>query len=315
VKRFTAVVRWSFAALVPGEVVLVLCAAGGVRMPSAVLVAMESAALASMTAMVVLLRLDHRRHRRDGLGPRPAFLAAIVDTVPAPVRRLTAHEFVLTSSLLRWALRRGPHGVREEDLPVPYAAGQTAFMYGIFFVCLVETVALAFLIPWPVVHAVTLVLDIWGCCFVVGLHASCVVRPHVVGADGSLRLRYGALLDIRIPAHRIAAVRLDRKFPQSGPAAVDDDGVADLAVGGQTTITVELSEPVRYVRVLGKPAVARAFRFYADDSGPVVAALRAARGPARHAPTVPVPESGGRLSEGRSNPVPGREGAGPDRTR
>ncbi|MFB7494435.1 hypothetical protein ACFC09_06950 [Streptomyces sp. NPDC056161] len=290
-------VRWSVAALVPGEAVLVLCVAGGVRIPSAVRLAVESAALAVLAATVALIRLDHRRHRRDGLDRRSAFRAAVGDTVPATVRRLTAHEVFLSTSLLRWVFRRGPHGVREGDLPVPYAAGQTAMMYGFFFVCVVETVALALLIPWPVVHAVTLVLDLWGCYFVVALHASCVVRPHVIGADGSLRLRYGALLDVRIPADRIAAVRLDRKFPQSRAGAVDGNGVAELAVGGQTTITVELTEPVRYVRALGKPAAARAFRFYADDCGPAVAALRAG-GPSAGAVRVPVADGGGPNARG-----------------
>lgn len=148
-------------------------------------------------------------------------------------------------------------------------------MYGLLFVCIVETVALAFLTPWPVVHIATLVLDIWGCYFLLALHASCVVRPHVIGADGSLRLRYGALLDIRIPADRIASVRLDRRFPNGKLAAADESGVADVAVAGLTTVTVELTEPVRCVRVLGTHAEARAFRFYADDPVPAVAALRA----------------------------------------
>ncbi|MGI5441092.1 hypothetical protein ACQEV4_28055 [Streptomyces shenzhenensis] len=275
-KTLRRVVRWSFAVLVPGELVLVLCLAGGVRIPVAVRPALESAALALVAAAITLFCLDRRRHRRDGLDRRAAFLAAIADTVPAPVRRLAAHELVLSASLLRWVFRRGSHGVRDGDLPVRYAAGQTAVLFGFLFVCVVETVALALLIPWPMVHAVTLVLDIWGCYFILALHASCVVRPHVIGADGSLRLRYGALVDIRIPADRIASVRPDRKFPESRLAAVDENGVADLAVGSQTTVTVELTEPVRYVRVLGRPAEARAFRFYADDAAPAVAALRAA---------------------------------------
>ncbi|MFC9912434.1 hypothetical protein [Streptomyces sp. NPDC127197] len=274
-KALRKAVRWSFATLVPGELMLVLCVVGGVRTAPAVRLAVELTVLALMAAATALLSLDYRRHRRDGLERGPAFRAAIADTVPAPVRKLTAHEVFLSTSFLRWVTRRGPHGVREGDLPIPYASGQTAVMYGFFFVCVVETVALAFLIPWPVVHAVTLVLDIWGCYFVIALHASCVVRPHVIGADGSLRLRYGALLDIRIPADRIASVRLDRKFPHGKLAVVDENGVADMAVDGQTTVTVELTEPVRYVRALGKPAEARTFRFYADDPASAVASLRA----------------------------------------
>ncbi|WP_315882617.1 hypothetical protein [Streptomyces sp. P17] len=268
--------RWSFAALVPGEVLLILCLAGGVAIPPAARLAMEPAVLTVLIAGSALLSLDYRRHRREGLDRHPALLAALADIVPALVRKLTAHEVFLSTSFLRWVTRRGPHGVRDGDQAVPYAPGQTAVMFGFFFVCVVETVALAFLIPWPVVHAVTLVLDIWGCYFVLALHASCVVRPHVIGPDGSLRLRYGALLDIRIPAGRIASVRQDRKYPESKLGAVDENGVCDLAVGGQTTVTVELTEPARYIRALGRPAEARTFRFHAEDPASAVAALRSA---------------------------------------
>nr|WP_237694127.1 hypothetical protein [Streptomyces sp. SID2888] len=200
----------------------------------------------------------------------------------------------MVAGLLRWVSRRGPQGVPAGDLPVPYAPAQAATLYGFLFVCVVETVALAFLIPWPVVHAIALVVDVWGCFLVVALHASCVVRPHVVGADGSLRLRYGALLDIRIPADRIASARCDRRFPEAGPGAADENGIAQLAVGGQTTITVELTEPVGYTRVLGRPAEARVFRFYADDPAPVVAALRAGGRAAPGGSTAQTPGPSGR---------------------
>lgn len=274
-KALRKAVRWAFAALAPCELVIFMCVIGGVRVAPVVWLAVELAVLALMAGATALLFLDYWRHRHEGLHRRSAFLAAIADSVPASVRKLIAHEITLSTSFLRWVTRRGPHGVRGGELPVPYAPGQTATMYGLLFVCIVETVALAYLIPWPVVHAATLVLDIWGCYFLIALHASCVVRPHVIGADGSLRLRYGVLLDIRIPADRIASVHLDRRFPNGKLAAADESGVADVAVAGLTTVTVELTEPVRYVRVLGKPAEAGAFRFYADDPVSAVAALRA----------------------------------------
>ncbi|MER6528907.1 hypothetical protein [Streptomyces sp. NPDC001508] len=275
-KALRRAVRWGFATLAPCEVVIVLCVAGGVRVAPAVWLAAELAVLVLMAGATALVVLDYRRHRRTGLHRRSAFLAAIADSVPVSVRKLISHEITLATSLLRWVTRRGPHGVRDGDHLVPYAPAQSATMYGLLFVCVVETVALACVIPWPVVHAVTLVLDLWGCYFLLALHTSCVVRPHVIGADGALRLRYGALLDIRVPADRIACARVDRRFPDGKPAAADASGVADLAVAGLTTVTVELTEPVRYVRVLGKQAEARAFRFYADDPVSAVAALRAA---------------------------------------
>ncbi|MEU6105813.1 hypothetical protein [Streptomyces flaveolus] len=268
-------VRWGFIAIAPCELAIFMCAVGGVRVAPAAWLAMELGVLALMAGATALFFSDYRRHRREDLHPRSAFLTAIADSVPASARKLISHEITLATSLLRWATRRGPHGVRGGDQAVPYASAQTATMYGLLCVCIVETIALAYLIPWPVVHVTTLFLDIWGCYFLLALHASCVVRPHVIGADGSLRLRYGALLDIHIPAHRIASVRLNRAFPEGRLAAPDENGVADVAVAGLTTVTVELIEPVRYVRVLGKHAEARAFRFYADDPVTAVAALKA----------------------------------------
>lgn len=274
-KALRTTVRWSLVALLPAELVLALCVVGGVRIAPGAQWAVRLTVLVPVVLATVLVGLDHRRHRRGGLGRRAALRAALADSVPAALRRLTAHEIFLSTSFLRWVTRRGPHGVGRGDTAVTYASGQSAVMAGFLFVCVVETVMLALVIPWPVVHAVTLVVDVWGCYFVLALHASCVVRPHVIGADGSLRLRYGALLDIRIPVGRIASVRAVRAFPEGKMAAVGEDGTADLAVAGQTTVTVELTGPVRFVRVLGRPAEARAFRFYADDAAAAVAALRA----------------------------------------
>ncbi|MFI2026265.1 hypothetical protein [Streptomyces buecherae] len=270
-----ALVRWSASATALGELALVLCLASGTRVPPVVRAGVGVVTLAAVVAMATLLAVDCRRHRRTGLGWRPAAVAAVADAVPTLVRRLVAHEVRLFTSSLRWVTRRGPHGVRAGDTAAPYASGQAAVMYGLLFVSVVETVALAYLIPWPLLHTITLVVDVWGVYFVIALHASCVVRPHVIGADGSLRLRYGVLLDIRVPARHIAAVRVDRRFPESRLAAVDAHGAADLAVASQVTVTVELREPVVFVRPLGGLARARTFRFYADDPAAAVAALRA----------------------------------------
>jgi hypothetical protein len=202
-----------------------------------------------------------------------AATVAIRTTVPTPVRRLVRHEFVLWTSLLRWIARRPPHGVSKGDTAVAYAGGQSTVAYVWLFVSIVETVALAYLIPWPLVHALALILGLWGVFFILALQASCVVRPHIVGADGSLRARYGALVDIRVPADCIASARVERRFPNGSLVQLREDGTLDLIVGSQTTVTVELTEPVAFLRPLGKPARARTLRFYADDPHPAVAAL------------------------------------------
>ncbi|RYJ28936.1 putative integral membrane protein [Streptomyces sp. L-9-10] len=220
--------------------------------------------------------------------------SAVRAGVPEPVRRLVAHEMRAFGSLGRWVARR-THGVREGDHAAAYTGPQTAMMYGLLFVAVVETVALAVLIPWPVVHRIALVLDVYAVVMVLGLHAGCVTRPHVVGADGSLKIRYGSLFDLSVEAERIASVHVDRRYPQSGgliefdPA---DGGVLDLAVGGQTTVRVELTAPVTFVRPLGRRGRARVVRFHADGPAELVRALDQALTRARTAPS-PAPDQPG----------------------
>ncbi|MFJ6591244.1 hypothetical protein ACIQPP_10705 [Streptomyces violaceusniger] len=48
-------------------------------------------------------------------------------------------------------------------------------------------------------------------------------------------------------------------------------------MGSQTTVTVELTEPVTYVRPLGAEGFARTLRFHADDPREAVAALTRVR--------------------------------------
>ncbi|WP_327356508.1 hypothetical protein [Streptomyces sp. NBC_01304] len=192
------------------------------------------------------------------------------------LRRLTVHEFKAAYSLVLWVGRRR-HEVREGDHPAAYTGPQTAMLYGLLFVAVVETVVLAVLIPWPVVHAMLLFVDVYTIIQVIGLHAACVTRPHVVGADGALRVRYGALFDLRIPADDIAHARVDRRYPTGRHFELSEDGTLDVIVGSQTTVTVELARPTRFVRPLGAVGHARVLRINADDPGALVAALRQAR--------------------------------------
>ncbi|MEU9094326.1 hypothetical protein [Streptomyces sp. NPDC048428] len=264
------------AAVLPAELAVGVCLVAGVRIPGAVLAGAEGVVLVAFALEAVVLGRLWRAGRREGAGRREAAVAALRTVVPVPVGRLVAHELRALHSLGLWVVRRR-HAVPEGALAVAYTGPQTAMMYGLVFVSVVETVMLALLIPWPVVHRFLLVLDVYGVLLVLALHAACVTRPHVVGGDGSLRIRYGALFDLRIPAASITAVRVERRFPEGRLVQLDPDGVLDLAVGGQTTVTVELAAPLGFVRPLGGRGQARAVRFQADDPRAAVAALTRAR--------------------------------------
>ncbi|MFI9290722.1 hypothetical protein [Streptomyces gardneri] len=255
----------------PAEVVLAVCLVAGVRIPGAVLAVAELVVVALLVAEgLVFLRL-----RRRGLSVREA----VAELVPEPVLRLVGHELRLMTSLVRWVARR-PHGVGGAVGVFPHARDQAALIYGFAFVCLVETVGMSYLLAdWPAVHAVVLVLDVYTVLFVLGLHAASVTRPHVLTGD-ALRLRQAAHVDVRVPLDLIASVRRESLFSHE-----KTDGELKLAVGSQTSLTIELTEPVDAPRLLGAPRPVRVVRVHADDPKALADALTRAR-------TAPSPSPG-----------------------
>ncbi|WP_242440752.1 hypothetical protein [Streptomyces sp. CB02923] len=191
-------------------------------------------------------------------------------------RRLLAYEGRWMASLGLWVSRRR-HGVGAGERALGYARAQAPLLYGFMFVCVVEAVGAEFLLAkLPVARWIMLVLDVYTVLMVVGFQAAAVTRPHVVGPDG-LRVRNGARMDVWIPLERIASVRYDLRFPKAetaGREAQERDGVLELAVAAQTCVTVELTEPVTAVKLLGQRLEVRTVRFHADEGRAAVAAVR-----------------------------------------
>ncbi|MEU2950508.1 hypothetical protein [Streptomyces xanthochromogenes] len=192
---------------------------------------------------------------------------------PGALRRLAAHEGRVLHSFGLWVGRRR-HQVGPLDRAFGYASPQAATVYGLAFVCVVETVGVSFMVrQWPVVHAVLLVLDLYTVLLVLGMQAAAVTRPHVLTPD-ALRLRAGARVDLIVPLPQISRVRRELKFQGAGAGVPDD--VLELAVGSQTSLTVELREPVMYAPLLGGRRAVTSVRFHADESGELAKALTAA---------------------------------------
>ncbi|MFD9004777.1 hypothetical protein ACFV0T_28095 [Streptomyces sp. NPDC059582] len=251
------------AIAVPAQVVPAVCLVSGVPVPGTVVLGGELLLLLLLSGEAyVWLRL-----RRLGLSRRQA----LVQLVPARVARYVAHEARIMASLVRWAARR-PHAVGGADAVFPHARDQAAMMYGLTFVCVAETVALSYLLAgWPVVHAVFLVVDVYTVLFVLGMHAAAVTRPHVL-AEGVLRIRQAAHVDIRVPVAQIALVRRETLFTHE-----KRDGELNLAVGAQTSLTLELAAPVNAPRFLGGPRLVRVIRLHADDPKSLYDAVARAR--------------------------------------
>ncbi|WP_328839533.1 hypothetical protein [Streptomyces europaeiscabiei] len=196
---------------------------------------------------------------------------------------LVRHELLLLGSVLRWIARR-PHGLGEGGRAFGYARGQGAMMFGFGFVCVVETVTMSVLLhDHPLVHQVFLVLDLYTILIVVGLHAASVTRPHVL-AGTTLRLRRFATVDLCVPLTAVASVRRELRTMHD-----KRDGELNMEVGSQTTVTIELDEPVAYLTFFGRRREVRLVRFHADESDQLVRLLREFT-PERTAPSpLPVP--------------------------
>ncbi|MBB5121100.1 hypothetical protein AF335_01645 [Streptomyces eurocidicus] len=187
------------------------------------------------------------------------------------LKALAVHEARVWRGLGLWVSGRRD-GVGGGARGFGYARAQASTVYALLFVCVVETTGMSFFTAGhPGLHEVVLVLDLYTLLLVLGLHAGCVARPHTVGPDG-LRLRHGARLDVRIPAHLIASVRRELRFPTGSAPA---DGVLDVPIAGQTSFTVELTEPLTVRRLLSRPVVVRTLHCHADDPAEAVAAVRA----------------------------------------
>jgi DNA-binding transcriptional MerR regulator len=129
-------------------------------------------------------------------------------------------------------------------------------------------------------------------------------------AGGSLRVRYGAFFDLRIPRHLISSVRRARPFDESGMVTVREGRLA-VAVSSQTNVVVELTGEVPVTRPLGGRGMATMVCFFADDPAAAVAALERRRSapnrrssrPTGRAPPLP---SSRRADGGTSGRLSGR---------
>ncbi|MGC9537750.1 hypothetical protein [Streptomyces sp. UG1] len=183
---------------------------------------------------------------------------------------LARHELRLLASLGLWIARR-EHGTRT-GTAFGYARGQGAMMFGFGFVCVIEAVMMAVLLRnHPAVHRVVLMLDVYTLVLVAGMHAASVVRPHVLDGD-CLRVRRAAQVDLRIPLEKIAQVRRELRTTHERA-----DGELNLAVGAQTSVTIELTEPVAHFTFLGRRRDVQLVRLHADDAHHLVRALTQAR--------------------------------------
>lgn len=183
---------------------------------------------------------------------------------------LVRHELRLLGSLGLWVTRRR-HGLGD-GTGFGYARGQGAMMFGFGFVIVIESITMSVLLrDYPAVQRGWFMVDMYTLVLILGMHAASVVRPHVLDA-GHLRVRRAVHVDLRIPLENIAHVRRELRTTHERA-----DGELDLPVGAQTTVTLELTEPVVHFTFLGRRRDVRLVRLHADEAADLVQAVKRAR--------------------------------------
>ncbi|WP_113701875.1 hypothetical protein [Nonomuraea lactucae] len=81
---------------------------------------------------------------------------------------------------------------------------------------------------------------------------------------------------MRVPRELISSARLSRNYNEKSMVSVADGRLA-VAVSSQTNVVVELAVPVTVVRPLGRRAEVSVIRFFADEPGAALNALRSTR--------------------------------------
>ncbi|MFI5661615.1 hypothetical protein [Streptomyces sp. NPDC051684] len=253
-RRVRGALRWTAYGMLAAELAVTGCVLTGVRPPPFVEALILTVFLVEAAALLVLYRRGGARAMRD--------------VVPAKAWRLVGHELRVLGSYGLWVTRRR-NGVPAGASAFAYARGQAVMMYALTFTCAVETFAMwALLHNWPLLHRVVLVLDVYTLVWILGLQAAAVTRPHVV-SDDTVRVRRGALVDLRIPLERIAAVRRENRYSHEAK-----DGELNLDIGAQTSITLELAAPVRHFTFLGRPQEIHLVRLHAEEPDLLARTLR-----------------------------------------
>ncbi|MFF8353986.1 hypothetical protein ACF063_11085 [Streptomyces chartreusis] len=183
---------------------------------------------------------------------------------------LVRHELRLLASIGLWVARRRHR--TGEGAAFGYSRGQGPMMLGFGFVIVIESIMMSVLLRnHPAVQRAWFTVDVYTLVLIVGMHAASVVRPHVLD-DDVLRVRRAAHVDLRIPLEKVARARRELRTTHERT-----EGELNLAIGSQTTVTLELTEPVAHFTFLGRRQDIRLVRFHADDADGLVKAIMLAR--------------------------------------
>ncbi len=240
-------------------------------------VALIAAGLAFIgIAAVVIIRVQ-RQFMRDR-NEHGDFWTALEDAMqrqigPIPAR-LIAGEPKLWAAIFLWTSGRS----RGDMGGFHYSASSN--LGPVFVVVLVLILLeglgaglLARLAPWPWLSPVLIIVSAYAAIWVIGIYASLRAYPHLVTKHGLL-LRYGVLGEAWIPWPEFdQVVKEGRVSPGGMDGLWTKDGIATMAVGGRTTLTIRCRTFGTVKGFLREVAGIREIRVAADEPDAFLAAI------------------------------------------
>lgn len=191
-------------------------------------------------------------------------------------QKAAAFESGVWRSLFRFLARR-PRVPEPGAEAFGYMEPVSLLLWVFIIVSAIEVPVAHFIIPWPVVQLIALVIGLWGLIWMLGYWAALTVNPHAVGPSG-LWVRNGTTVDIALSWNDVDAIRMQKRtLPESKTVQLldgDDGPVLHVAVSSQVNVHLVLFEPVT-VQLLDGPATFTELRFWADDPKGLVTSARA----------------------------------------
>ena len=240
----------------------------------AVVVAVELAA--SLLALYGLWTGIRRFRSSRALGT--PWWVALEETLGTAMPDLAARAIVLEirmwAHLLGWLLGRRPRG------PQYFSYHRRSFIPWLLLLVVVELpveVVLAELfVPWGWLRWTLLLLSIYGLIWVLGLHASLVMLPHVL-EDDRLLVRSGIFLEGAVRYADVAQLEVGR-FEVKGRREgfyVDPSGrSAWQLLGGRADVRLRLASPTSFRRALRRTPLIETLHLSVDEPERFAQALR-----------------------------------------
>lgn len=240
----------------------------------AVLITTELVLLSLATVLIVRVRRQFKRNSKE----RADFWIALEDAVGQQVGPIAARMIVrepkLWAAIFLWLSGRSRRGARSFHYSASSNLGPVFIVVlGLIVLEGVGGGLLARLAPWPWLSPVLIIVSAYAAVWIIGIYASLRAFPHLVTERGLL-LRYGVLGEAWIPWPEFdQVVKESRASPGGMDGLSTMDGIATMAVGGRTTLTIRRQTSGKVKGFLREIAGIREIRFAAEDPDAFLAAI------------------------------------------